>query len=508
MSLESPIPEGDLAALLDAAPDAFFLVSRSGMIEHANAAACALVGCPRTELLGRGIADLIAEGDLEERPLDRRSVSAGGIVYNERPVLHRDGHVVWVETATRQGGEGRVEIWARDLTARRALEEEVRRAHQLESTGLLAAGLAHDLNNLITVITGSADLLLHEDAGEEVRELASSIAEAAERAGELTRKLQAFGRAQPMRPRAIDLSELARESVDLATSVSGEKVRVVSELAGGLRAVQVDPVPVSQALFNLVHNAAQALAPGPGTLTIRTRAVVLDAAERARLPRPSPSEHFVELSVEDDGPGMSDEVRARMFDPFFTTRASRSGLGLSVVHGVVSQSGGLVRAQSALGRGTRVELCFPAMLGAAAPSPASDPARVSSEREGDDAAPEVLVVDDERGLRRWLERLLQVNGYRVRCAEDGAEALASVRAQGPPDVVLSDLRMPVMNGAELAAALQREHPSVPFVLMTAYAEDEVLEGLPAGAPLLHKPFRSSAVLETLASALDRVARRP
>lgn len=343
------------AAFVEGAPDAMVVTSPDGIIQYANPAAEALVDCERGALVGRSMMDLVDQQDLARRPVNRARVDAGETAYNQRRLLRRDHEGVWVETATRKLPDGRLQFWLRDLSARQKLEVELRAAQKLEATGLLAAGLAHDLNNLLTVIAGNARLLARR-GGDSTE--TDTIALATERASVLTRKLLTFARVEGVRVARVDLNRVVRESLPLVRSIAGDGIDIVLDLAGELDPVEADAGQLDQALWNLVTNACQAMA-GAGRLTLSTRNARLDEGELRSLSRPRLDPRFVCLSVTDTGRGMDAPTAARAFDPFFTTKEAGNGLGLSVVQGILAQHGGLTRIDSEVGRGTRFDLLLP-----------------------------------------------------------------------------------------------------------------------------------------------------
>lgn len=485
------------AELVEGAPDAMLVTSPSGHVLYANPALLRLVGYSPEQACTAHLLDFVDPKDLAERPLNVERVQAGETVYNQRPLLHRDGHTVWVETATRRLPSGVLQMWLRDISERRRLEDELRQAQKIEAVGLLAAGLAHDLNNLLTVILGHAELLRTHHADEDS---GHTIQEAAMRAAELTRQLLAFGRRQHITPRALDLSEVVERALPLVRSIAGENVRVVVEASRPLPLVEADVSQIEQALMNLVTNAIQAMA-GAGTLTIRTQLEELSAGDLQKLSKPRKDPWFVVLSVTDTGPGMEAEVASRAFDPFFTTKSLGTGLGLSVVHGVVGQHGGLVRVHTGKGRGCTLELCIPRSL-----TLQGEPSTRAASVRPAPGAGRILLAEDEAAVRRWLTQLLERAGYEVVAAADGSEALTLAKAMPhPPYCILSDVRMPRMSGPELLAELRTIWPSVRAVLMTGYAPEGTLGLVPADVQILLKPFSSTALLETLSSQADRRA---
>jgi len=376
-----------------------------------------------------------------------------------------------------------------EITAQRRLEEQFQQAQRLESVGRLAGGVAHDFNNIVTVVLSSAEALRedHEEGRPLDPDLVDEIRGAGGRARDLTRQLLAFARRQIVNPVPLDLADVVQRSEKLLRRVLGEDVALaVRAPAGEGASVRADPVQVEQVLFNLAVNAHDAM-PGGGTLRIEVSARE-DGADGAD----HPAGRWVVLTVRDDGTGMTPEVQAHAFEPFFTTKepGKGTGLGLATVHGVVLQSGGHLHLDSAPGRGTEVRICLPRIDERPARTPEPRPA----ERAG---AGTLLVVEDDAQVRQVTVRALERGGYRVLVAASGPEALEAFRARpGQVDLLLTDVMMPGMGGHELALAVQRERPGLPVLYISGYAPDFLVErrALGEGLPLLQKPFTSEALL--------------
>lgn len=481
-----------IRALVEGAPTAMLVCSPQGRPLYANRHALDLLGYAHMqELAALSITQLIAPDDLDARPLDDRRIDDARKATNERPLLRSDGSHVWVATTTQRTPDGHLLFWLQDLSEQQRLERELRQSQKLESVGLLAAGLAHDLNNLLTVVTGHAELIELGFGGDTTRASAAQIGEAARRAATLTTKLLAFGRRQVLNPRPVDLNALVMRARPLLESLAGPRTELVLQLADDVHTVEVDPSHVEQALWNLVTNGCQAL-DGTGRLTIRTSNVVLDDHALASLGRPRPDGRFVALSVSDNGRGMSESTVHRVFDPFFTTKQAGSGLGLSVVHGVVTQCGGTVRVRSKPGQGSCFEMCFPRSEHAVAEQ------REPAATESWTATGTVLVVEDMEHVRLWLQQALSRRGFKVQTACDGEMALGVTASwDSPPSALVTDVNMPRMTGPELAVRLRQRWPTLPIVFMTGYAEEAALRALPAGSELLLKPFTAEQLLSAL-----------
>jgi two-component system, cell cycle sensor histidine kinase and response regulator CckA len=380
-----------------------------------------------------------------------------------------------------------------DRTESLKLQQRVERAERLESLGRLAGGVAHDFNNLITAILGATSLALRELSPEvpgSVREQLVRIQEAGKQASGLTQQLLGYGRRQIVQPRPIDLDEHIGRVMKLLPTVVAPGVRIAFEPAPRLPPVRLDPSQLHQILFNLVINASDALPEG-GEVRLSTSHRELVADEASGLP----AGDWVVMTVEDDGAGMSDEVQTRLLEPFFTTKpvGKGTGLGLPTCYGIIRQNEGHLLVDSAPGRGTRIDVCLPAM--AQAIPEATDPSLVG--RGGT-----VLLVEDEAVIRDAATRALRDAGYDVLGASDAAEALGQVSAhEGPIQLLVSDLTLPGMDGRALANQLRVERPGlrVLFISGDPYLEAEVTQ---FGARFMAKPFTFTELVARVGHVLD------
>ena len=404
--------------------------------------------------------------------------------------------------------DGSVEVllsYARDVTerkhaeeARLALERKMQETQRLEGLGLLAGGIAHDFNNLLTSVLVNVQMArLRGSDGETGAH--DQIEMACAKAADLCRQMLAYaGRGALVRER-VPIAALIGETWQLVSASAPKNVRLELDLAPSLRPVMGDRSQLQQVIMNLLINGTEAMPEGAGTL--RVRGAVRDAAaldwSGAAVTPETRSGPMVWLEVADDGVGMDEETRARIFEPFFTTKFTGRGLGLAATLGIVRGHGGGIRVESAPGRGTTFHLYLPAGEDAVAPAfEASAEAAPSGRRR-------VLVVDDEPAIRSATASLLQASGYEVRTAEDGMSALDAF-AQEPAEVVLVDVTMPGLDGVETLARLRAADRDVPVVLMSGYAESDVVRRVEGqGATFfLQKPFGFRQLHAILSSALD------
>lgn len=428
---------------------------------------------------------------------------------DEYRIVRPDNTIRWIRErsypiANDAGELSRVVCVSEDVTDRKKLEEQLRQSHKMEAIGRLAGGVAHDFNNILTVIQGHTQLLLGEV--EEDDPIANELAEiggAAERAAMLIRQLLAFSRKQMLQLTVLMPSAVVDRMEALLRRLIGSHIALTIETEGEAGAVRADEIQVEQILLNLAVNARDAM-PDGGTLTITTRVVIIDDPPDT-IERMEPGE-YVHLSVGDTGAGIPYDLQGLIFEPFFTTKdaGKGTGLGLATVYGIVKQSGGYIRMKSGPSQGTTFDLYFPRVDSSELPPRPAEPEQPAR------GGPEViLLAEDDDGVRRIARRILQREGYRVLEAIHGEDALAvAADFSGRIDLLLTDVVMPVMRGPALAALLKGERPELEVVFMSGYADDEARGGsaIPPGSMFLQKPFTSAALLGEVRRALEGPAR--
>ncbi|MEM1202130.1 MAG: ATP-binding protein [Acidobacteriota bacterium] len=402
-----------------------------------------------------------------------------------------------------------------EIDENRRLQNQLIQSQKMEAIGRLSAGVAHDFNNLLSAILGYSDLLLAEDEDPETeRTYLQGIKEAGEKAASLTTQLLAFSRQQAMATQVVDLNGVVTQLETLLRRVLEEDIQLVTLLRDDLPNVRIDPGQLEQVLLNLAVNASDAME-GGGTLVIRTDTVEL----RPGMPGPGdlPTGSYVKLSVADTGAGIPEEIRDRIFEPFFTTKrlGQGTGLGLSMVYGIISQSKGHITVDSELGRGTTFTLYLPEVDEqiTEAPQPAEEDPRPETDRDGASVSPEtILLVEDEASVRKVVLEILRAKGYRVLQAEDGLAALEL--SDGYPDVIhllLTDVMMPNLKGPELADRLITRRDGLKVLYMSGYNEEALSKQDERNheAVLIRKPFSPQALLLQVRKALgDRAAAVP
>jgi signal transduction histidine kinase/ActR/RegA family two-component response regulator len=387
----------------------------------------------------------------------------------------------------------------RDLARRKALEEQHRQTMKMEAVGRLAGGVAHDFNNLLTPILWSAEMLW-SDLGEDypLIDYVKEIKKAGETATSVTRQLLTFSRKQAFQPQRLNLNTVATNMSNLLGRLVGEQYQLETVLEAALGWVEADPSQIEQVIMNLVLNARDAM-PGGGIIAVETANVNLHGEQSCWCGLPL-SGTYVVLAVSDDGVGMDEETCARVFEPFFTTkgRGKGTGLGLATVYGIVTQSKGRVRVQSAVGRGTAFEVYFPRVE---PPAESAQPSRAKPRVLGAPAT--LLLVEDDETICRLLGNALAADGYDVLRAHDGEEGLLTAQsAEKRIDLLISDVMMPKLNGFELHQKLMVLQPGLRAIFMSGYTADSVNVERPDGENLfLAKPFTPNELLEKVGQLL-------
>jgi two-component system cell cycle sensor histidine kinase/response regulator CckA len=483
------------------------LVHVDGALIYANAAALRIVGAQGAdEILGRPISDVLPLPYLrsvEQRIL--RGETEGLGVPIEDTLKRLDGAVVVVEVmavAFPWQRRPAAEVFLRDVTERKRAQEELARrekqlrfVQRLDAMGQIAGGVAHEINNMMNVILSHAELLEESAPGEDGKRSAEAIRRAGERITALTRGVLAFSRRQVLQPIAIDVNAFLRGAEPLLSRVVGEETELVIRSSDQPAIVQADRHQLQQVLVNLLLNARDAMS-GGGRVEI-----AVDRRTSVGDEEIGPGTYVV-VGVTDTGHGMDDATAARVFEPFFTTRGVRGGMGLGLAsaYGIARQSRGTIRVSSSPGQGARFEVWLPFDTTAPTAAPATpEPARP---RAG--AGRRVLLVEDEPSLRDVLARQLRFQGYVVSEAGNGRLALEALTGMAePPEIVVTDMVMPEMNGRELAEALSVRLPGVPIVFMSGYTDEEISRrGLLApGMSFLQKPFTFRALMGKIDQAI-------
>jgi signal transduction histidine kinase len=385
--------------------------------------------------------------------------------------------------------------------ALRLSEAQLRQAQKIDAVGRLAAGVAHDFNNILTVITGRSEILLRQLADDDPRRKSvEQIEKSAISAAALTRQLLTFSRKQVIEPRVLNLNTVVLNVEKMLRRLIGEDIEICSVLDPATRNIKADPGQIEQVIMNLAVNARDAMPTG-GKLTITTANTHLDESYLKDFPDLSAGD-YVMLAIADTGTGMSEEVKAHLFEPFFTTKPAGkgTGLGLATCFGIVKQNAGHISLETELGRGTTFKIYFPQVQSAL------EPARVTTQpTEVAGGGETVLVVEDEPAVRELAAFTLREKGYTVFEAANGAEGLRFAQHyEGKIDLVLTDVIMPVMGGKEMADNLRTTHPATKVLFTSGYTEDAIGHHgvLRPGILFLQKPYMTATLARKVREVLD------
>ena len=491
-----------LVSTLASIGDAVVVTDRRGRITFLNPVAESLTGWTAADAHGKAAEDVLRLMDANTRqtidnPLTRALVDRTVVTAPERTVLISRNFVeVPVEhnaaPVRAAGGDLRGAILVlRDIGKRRHLEEQATHVQKMEAVGRLAAGVSGDFNNMLTVISGYAELLRAAHAvGSPARKFLDEIIYAAERAAGLTRHLMAFSRGLAAQPRLLDLNAMIKNMDPMLRRLLGHNIELAVLPGPGLGRVNADPSQLEQVVVNLASNARDAM-PGGGKLVIETANADLD--EAGSLPLGIRPGSYVMLAVSDTGVGMDAETRSRLFEPFFTTKApgKGSGLGLATAYGAIKQAEGQVTVYTQPNCGTIFEIYLPRVTG-----------KVSEavHRGSPKGSETIMVVDDEEGVRQLCAAVLQANGYDAMEAASGNGALALFEKNSHKiDLVLTDVVMSQLSGFELGRHLRERKAGVRILYMSGYPE-HALD--PAATAFLHKPFTPDALLGKVREVLD------
>ena len=502
--------EAQFRSLIENVSDFIVVVRADGTIRYASPSFAREAG-EGPSVVGKNLADLAVDED-RSAVLNLISAVQAKATTAEDPstpteaefhIHQRGGGVRNLEASAtnllQHPAVNGIVVNARDVTERRKLEEQLMRAQKMEAVGTLSGGVAHDFNNILTVILGHTEVLLQALKSSPMSAHLKSIDEASRRASALTRQLLAFSRKQVLQPTAFNLNALIVDLDKMLRRMISEDIELETVTDPQLGAVKADPGQIEQVVMNLVVNARDAIK-GGGRITIETANVTLDedyARDHAGA-RPGP---HVMLAVSDTGEGIASDVLPHIFEPFFTTKevGRGTGLGLSTVYGIIKQSGGNVWVYSQPGRGTTFKIYLPRVdepaLAAAEPSqPAAEP-----------GAETVLLVEDEPALRDLIKIALSGHGFTVLDVGNPADAITLCKKHTAPlHLLLTDVVMPGMDGPALAKQVQQERPDIKVLYMSGYATNFIMHDgvVEPGTNFLEKPFHPRALLHKVREVLD------
>jgi two-component system cell cycle sensor histidine kinase/response regulator CckA len=504
--------EAKYRELFENANDVIYTHDLEGNFTSLNGAGEVVTGYTEAEALTMNISQVVVPEFLERaRQMILRKVEGSPPTIYETQIIAKNGRRVPLEINTRlivEGGQPiGVQGIGRDISERlaaqealRQSEEQLRQSQKLEAIGILAGGMAHDFNNMLTAINGYSDLILRKISEDDpIRKNVEEIRKAGERSADLTRQLLAFSRRQIMQPMVVDLNDTVEETTSLLRRLIGEDITIDKNLSADLWRIEADPGQLAQVLMNLTINSRDAM-PDGGTLLIETSNVVLDKDYASRHMAVAPG-RYVMLAVSDTGVGMDEETTRRVFEPFFTTKSvgRGTGLGLSTVYGIVKQSGGNIWVYSEVGKGSTFKIYLPE-----ANSETKTEFLEESQRELQIGSETILLVEDEPAVRGLAREILEACGYTVLEAFDGLNALEKFEGCSSVDLLVTDVVMPRMGGRELSEKLLSRCPSMKVLFTSGYTDDAILRhGITdEGTNFLQKPFTFDALSKKVRSLLD------
>jgi PAS domain S-box-containing protein len=501
--------EAAFSRLLEGVRDcAIYMIDVNGRVMSWNAGAERIKGYSEAEIVGKHFSEFYTPEDRAAGlpTFALTTAATAGKFEGEGWRLKKDGTRFWASVLIDAIKEGDTLIGfakiTRDMTERRAMQEQLNQSQKMEAVGQLTGGVAHDFNNLLTVILGNLDTLSEQIPPEQTRwrRAVDQAMRASQRAASLTQQLLAFARRQPLRPKATDVNRLLSGWAELIRRTLPESIsirRVEDPEAGS---AEIDPNQLENALLNLAVNARDAM-PNGGTLTIETSRILISKHD-ANIPFDLKPGDYTLICVSDTGLGMTQEVLERAFEPFFTTKpiGQGTGLGLSQVFGFVKQSGGNIKIYSRSGHGTTVKIYLPRM---------SDEA-VALENARSEAAPtgkrsdRILIVEDNVDVRAYAADALRDYGFNVLEASDASEALRILEGKSGIDLLFTDIGLPGMNGRELVSMVQRKYPSMRILFTSGYAQmpSPTSSRWVSEIALLSKPFTRSQLYDKVLQVLD------
>jgi len=502
-----PAPGSDQAInqrIFETSLDLILVVDRNGTFLRVSPSSEAILGYRPEEMIGHSAKEFIHASDLDSTRAEMRQARRGHQTRNFAcAYVSKTGEVVplaWMGVWS--DPEQQHFFIGRDMRERLGLEQTLAQAQKMEAIGQLTGGMAHDFNNILTVIIGMNELLATALAGQATLEpIVRAIDEAAARGAELTQRMLAFARKQPLQARIINLNEIVSRAAEVLRRTLGEHIDIHTTTPAGLWPALADASQVENAILNLAVNARDAM-PGGGRLLIEAANVHLDAEYARHNAEVTPGD-YVAVIVTDTGTGMPPDVLARAFEPYFTTKdvGRGTGLGLSMVYGFAKQSRGHLKIYSEVDHGTSIRLYLPRAASAGA-ADAAEPAAPDARPAGNAS---ILLVEDNDAVRNVAFTILESLGYRVRQAADGRAALSVLEAPGEFDLLFTDLVMPNgIGGQELWRRARTLRPGLKALFTTGYSEQFVNARSDAdrSVPVLSKPYRRESLAKAIRDALD------
>ncbi|MDP2755170.1 MAG: PAS domain S-box protein, partial [Nitrospirota bacterium] len=497
---ELSVSEQRFRALFDNANDGVVVLDKNGIIINMNNKFCELHGFDKESLIGTHFKFLEVEDHKEEKEERLKRILEGESLVFETEHYKRDGSKILLEVSSKGiniGGELYVQSFHRDITEKKAIQEQLIHSQKMESIGQLAGGIAHNFNNLLTAILGYAELLKeYSDMDDESKQRVNSIESSARKAGILVSKLLSFSRRETPEVLPLNLNDVINDSVKLFEGVLDKRIGLKTNLSNNIPTIEGDPNQLEQVIMNLMVNARDAM-PDGGLITIKTSLAEIER-DRFNLPSYITSGKYVLLTISDTGSGIPKEITNRIFEPFFTTKekGKGTGLGLAMVYGVIKDHKGYITVQSEVGKGSTFNVYLPVSGKTAYKTLKQKLFSVSGHEN-------ILLVDDEEEVLNFIKDILETNGYKVLPARNPLAAIDIFKKLGNEiHLVISDIVMPLMDGKELIKNLRAIKPDIRIIAVSGFSDEAVSKDILKIDDFLKKPFEINQLLSKVRRVLD------
>jgi two-component system cell cycle sensor histidine kinase/response regulator CckA len=494
---ELTISEQRFRGLFDNANDGVVVLDKNGIIINMNNKFCEMHGFDKEALIGTHFKFLEAENNKEERL--KRIINGESLVF-ETEHYKRDGSKILLEVSSKGieiGGELYVQSLHRDITEKKAIQEQLLHSQKMESVGSLAGGIAHNFNNLLTAILGYAELLMeYSDLDNDSRQRVKSIESSARKAGVMVSKLLSFARRDTSEILPLNLNDVINDSVKLLEGVLDKRIGLKTTLNNNIPTIEADPGQLEQVIMNLMVNARDAM-PDGGLITITTRTIEV-RMDRFDMPTYIIPGRYVLLTISDTGSGIPKEIINRIFEPFFTTKekGKGTGLGLATVYGIIKDHKGYITVQSEVDKGTTFDIYLPVSGKTAYKAMRPQQFSLSGHEK-------IFVVDDEEEVLKFIKDILETHGYRVLPAQNPFAAVDMFKKfSGEIDLVITDIVMPLMQGKELINNLKAIKPDIKIIAISGYNDEIITKDKTMINEFVKKPFEVNQFLSIVRHTLD------